>query len=117
MQDNRREHPRFNTALSVEVFTSKGVLAAEGNNLSQGGLGITLDSPLDIESEVGLSMFLIEDGIEDEQTAPLNIKGVVCWSTEAQPSGHQAGMRFISMTALDLEKIQFFLHRLNNNNT
>lgn len=113
MQENRREHPRFDTALSVEVYTSKGVIGADGNNLSQGGLGIILNQQLALESEVGLSMFLVEDGIEDERTAPLNIKGVVCWCTEAEPSGYQAGMRFLSMTPLDLERIQIFLRRLN----
>jgi hypothetical protein len=111
--DNRRIHQRFDTSLSVEIYTGRGVIPAHANNLSQGGLGITLDVPLPVQAQVGLSMFLVEEGIEDERTAPLNVVGQVCWCNQEPSSGRfQAGIRFAQIQAAEVERLGLFLARL-----
>ncbi len=110
--ENRRTHPRFHTALSVEVFTGKDVIPAQAQNLSLGGVGIAVDSPLQEQAQVGLSMFLVEDGIEDERTDALNVRGQVIWCTPSDTAGFLAGIRFAPLQAAELQKIQHFLVRL-----
>jgi hypothetical protein len=109
--DNRRQHPRFAISLSVEIFTGQDAVPAVAKNLSQGGLGVVLGGPLTQGAQVGLSLFLCEDGIEDERTAPANMRGEVCWCTPA-PGGFAAGLRFLQPQPEHLTQIQAFLQRL-----
>jgi hypothetical protein len=109
---NRRVHPRFDTSLSVEIYTDKDVIPAQAINLSQGGLGIALDVPLPAQMQVGLSMFLLEEGIEDERTAPLNVRGQICWCTEAEGNTFNAGIRFAPLQPAETQRIELFLRRL-----
>jgi hypothetical protein len=109
--ENRRAHPRFETSLSVEVYTGGDVIAAVVKNLSQGGLGIAVQQPLPAQAQVGLSMFLTEEGIEDERTDPLNVRGQIIWCT-AEGHGFLCGVRFFPLQPKELERIELFLRRL-----
>jgi hypothetical protein len=111
---NRRAHPRFDTSLSLEIYTGNDVIPAEAKNLSQGGVGIFLATPLPVKAPVGLSMFLVEEGIEDERTAPLNLQGEVMWCTTGEQGGFLAGVRFVTLQPQDLQRLQHFLQRLYN---
>lgn len=110
--ENTRQHPRHDISVSVEVFHQDQLLLADGNNLSQGGIGITLDVPLPEKVIIGLSMFLTEDDIEEEKTEPLNVHAQIIWCTEQQPSGFVAGLRFVDLDAAQSQKLKLFLWRL-----
>jgi hypothetical protein len=110
--ENRRVHQRFNTALSVEIFTGSDVIPAQANNLSVGGLGIILEVPLTVQTQLGFSMFLVEEGIEDERTSPLNVQGLVCWCTQGEAGTYQAGIRFAPLGEEEQARVQLFLRRL-----
>jgi len=109
---NRREHPRYEISLSVEVFSEGDALPAVARNLSLGGVGIALAQPLAKGAQVGLSMFLLEDGIEDERSAPINLRADVCWCAAEAPRGYTVGLRFLEPTPAEVERIQSFLRRL-----
>jgi c-di-GMP-binding flagellar brake protein YcgR len=97
----------------VEVYTGKDLILAVAKNLSLGGVGISTQILLPEGSEVGLSMFLVEEGIEDEATAPLNVRGQVVWSGQEDKGGYQAGIRFLPMNPNQQQAISYFLNRLN----
>ena len=112
MDPNRRAHPRFAISLSVDVFTDDDVLPAVAKNLSLGGMGIALRTALAPKTQVGLSLFLVEDGIEDERTKPINVRGQVCWCTPDPQGTFLAGLQFAGLQQADGERIQEFLRRL-----
>lgn len=113
MNQNRRAHPRYQVSLSLEIYTGNDVVYAVAQNLSVGGLGLAGKAPLPEQAQIGVSMFLVEDGIEDETTAPLNIKGQVIWCTPSDAGGYLAGIRFDAITALQRQAIEHYLQRLN----
>jgi len=113
MESNRRAHARFQVSLSIEVFTGNEAVYATAKNLSVGGLGIAAKVPLPEQGMVGISMFLVEDGIEDERTEPLNLKGQVVWCTPSDSGGYLAGLRFTALTPAHTRVIDHFLKRLN----
>lgn len=110
--DNRRAHPRYATSLSVEVYTGSDLVLAVANNLSLGGLGIATQAPLSEKASVGLSMFLVEEGVEDEQTEPINLVGEVIWCAPADAGGYQAGIRFTKLDENHGQAIRHYLQRL-----
>ena len=112
MEPTRRAHPRYATSLSVDVYTADDVLPAIAKNLSLGGIGISLQTAVQPQIQVGLSLFLVEDGIEDERTAPINVRGLLCWCTPDPKGGFLAGLQFSDLQPADAQRIQEFLHRL-----
>jgi len=110
--ENRRAHPRFATSLSVEIYTGEDAVPGIAKNLSLGGVGIATPSPLPAQAQIGISMFLVEDGIEDERTPPVNLRGQVCWCTPADTGGFIAGIRFGQLQPDEAQRIQLFLARL-----
>lgn len=110
--DNRRAYPRFNISLSVEVYTGSDLILAVANNLSLGGLGIATLQPLSEKATVGLSMFLVEDEVEDEKTEPVNLVGEVIWCAPADAGGFQSGIRFTNVEQIHHQAINHFLKRL-----
>lgn len=110
--DNRRAHPRYSTALSVEIYTEQKLILATANNLSVGGLGVISTEVIPDKTGVGLSMFLVEEGIEDETTPPLNLRGKVAWCAPVDAGGFQAGLQFETLTQPQQSAITHFLRRL-----
>ncbi len=110
--DNRREHDRIDTTLALEIFNGEQVVLAVSMNLSVGGVGVNMDSPLPSGRPVELSLFLVEDGIEDERTPPLGMKGEVVWCKNLQGKQYTAGIRFVGMTQEQRHSLEHFLGRL-----
>ncbi len=110
--DERRRHFRYPISLAGEILHDGQEDAAEANNLSLGGVGFVLGTPLMVGSEVDLNMFLLEDGIEAERTPPFSARAVVSWAAENQPSGFKIGMRFLSMEPEMTEQLESFIKRL-----
>jgi len=110
----RREHTRFDTSLSLEIFTGKELLLAVSSNLSSGGVGVSMDSALPNGLSVEMSLFLVEEGIEDERTPPLYLKGKVVWCKGGGEVRYTAGIRFLSNTPEQSKRLNHFLSRLNS---
>jgi c-di-GMP-binding flagellar brake protein YcgR len=110
--DNRRIHQRFVTSLSVEVYTGEDLVLATANNLSVGGLGLICPRQLPEKATVGVSMFLVEDGVEDASSEPINLRGEVIWCAQGDKGEYQAGLRFHDVEPQHQQAIQHFLGRL-----
>jgi len=109
---NRRTFPRYDSGLSIEVHLKTEVFLASAKNLSLGGVGISLSQDLPENTRVTLNMFLIEEGIEDEQTEPLTLVGEVIWSVPAETGGYLSGIRFIDPQPVEVQRLQIILKRL-----
>jgi c-di-GMP-binding flagellar brake protein YcgR len=109
---NRRVHLRFDISLSVEIDHAGNVHMAQARNLSIGGLGIALDTGLPDGADLAMKLLLLEEGIEDEKTAPLELSGKVVWCKADPACGYQAGVRFAPIDPSLQKKLTHFLDRL-----
>ncbi|MCU0662856.1 MAG: PilZ domain-containing protein [Myxococcota bacterium] len=94
----QRRATRFNIELSSELYTKRGVVQANTRNLSSNGLCLDTKEQLDEGGVVGVSLFLTNDGIEDPDREPLNLKARVIWCTEREDQGFSSGARFDELT-------------------
>jgi hypothetical protein len=108
----QRQAARYNVEISAEVYTAEAVLPATTRNLSETGVCFDLSTPLVEDATVGVSLFLVSDGIEDPDAEPLNIKASVVWCTERDDGGASAGMRFVDINENGTTTIQTFLKQL-----
>lgn len=83
--------------MSAEVRTPRSVFTATTRDLSEGGVGISADYPLDEGSEVVLGLFLVMDDVESDMP-PLWVKARVAWSAETDDNRYNAGVRFEVIT-------------------
>lgn len=110
---NRRSTLRFTHSLSLEIFTQNDVLPAMAMNLSSGGVGVHMSRPITAGEVVGMSLFLVEEGIEDETSPTLNLKGKVVWCKEREGgSGFTAGIRFLPLNKDGKHRLRHFLDQL-----
>jgi hypothetical protein len=108
----QRQATRYTVEISAEVYTPTAVLPATTRNLSETGVCFDLASPLPEDATVGVSLFLVSDGIEDPDAEPLNIKASVVWCSEREDGGMSAGMRFVDVNETGTNAIQAFLNQL-----
>jgi len=99
MMDNRRADRRV-SKLSAEVYTRTEVITAGAANLSDDGVCLTLDMELPEDAVVGVSMFPVDDGIEDPDAKPINIPAKVVWCNKRLGPLILAGMRFVDPRSL-----------------
>lgn len=96
MGDERREHERYPTELSVDVKTGENFLFAYITNISEMGIFIRSDDPLPIGTEVSLS-FASPGG-----ETSVKVEGTVVWINPVRPSGDNPnpgmGVRFADLT-------------------
>ena len=90
----RRQHPRIDAKLSAEITIYDEVFTATTRDISEGGVGLDLDRPLDEGQTLSLNLFLVVDEVEDETAAPLKVKGKVAWCAETEDGAWAAGVRF-----------------------
>jgi hypothetical protein len=112
MYENRRSHPRFDIALAAEVNTGYDVVSAQAKNLSMGGVGLAAKVPLQEKALIGVSMFLVEDGIEDATTGTLDVQGQIIWVAQSDSGLYEAGVRFAPLPPNQVRLLQHFLDRL-----
>lgn len=110
--DDRRQHFRYPISLAGEICHEQQELSAEAENLSLGGVGFVTQIPLLVGSAATLTLFLLEDGIEDERSAPFQAEVVVSWCAEDKPSGFKIGFRFQSMDPSMEDQLKRFIQRL-----
>lgn len=109
---NRRLNLRYEIAAAAEIRLDAEEVPAQARNLSRGGVGLTMGRRLPEGAPLGLSLFLVEDGVEDEITPPLELMGEVIWQSAQADGGHEAGMRFAELDAAQSERLERFLSRL-----
>jgi Tfp pilus assembly protein PilZ len=93
----RRQHERVTLRMSAEVRTPRTVFTATTRDLSEGGVGLSAEYPLEEGSEVVLGLFLVLDDVESD-TPPLWVKARVAWATETDDNRFNAGVRFEVIT-------------------
>jgi c-di-GMP-binding flagellar brake protein YcgR len=105
-----RAHPRTKIELSAEVDNFKDRFTAATRDLSLGGAGLDLDRPVKEGAAISVSLFLVVDEIEDEQTKPLTVRAKVAWCAESDEEGRfSAGVRFENLTPPQSEWLERFL--------
>ncbi|MCK9463882.1 MAG: PilZ domain-containing protein [Proteobacteria bacterium] len=107
-----RQAARYSVEVAAEVYTPGAVLSAKTRNLSETGVCFDLSTPLEEDATVGVSLFLVSDGIEDPDAEPLNVKASVVWCSEREDGGTSAGMRFIDVDDRGTQVISHFLSQL-----
>ena len=90
-----RRSDRRESSLSAEVYTRNDVIAASADNVSDCGVCLKLDARLPEDELVGVSMFPVDDGIEDPDAEPVNVPAKVVWCGEREDTELFAGMRFV----------------------
>jgi hypothetical protein len=108
----QRHAARYSVEVAAEVYTPGAVLPAKTRNLSETGVCFDLDAPLAEDATVGVSLFLVSDGIEDPDAEPLNVKASVVWCSDREDGGASAGMRFVDVDARCSQVITHFLSQL-----
>lgn len=112
MGTEQRRATRYDVEVSAEVYTTEAVLPAATRNLSETGVCFDVSQELPEDSMVGVSLFLVSDGIEDPDAEPLNIKAKVAWCSEREDTGFSAGMRFDDLDEKGEATIKNFLSQL-----
>ncbi len=118
MGDERREHERFPTELSVDVKTGENFLFAYITNISEMGIFVRSDDPLPIGTEVSLS-FTGPDGARN-----VKVDGTVVWINPVRPTGDNPnpgmGVRFAGLTPelrerlVEIVRAVAYLHEQND---
>jgi len=112
MTIEQRRATRYDVEVSAEVYTTEAVLPASTRNLSETGVCFDVDQELQEDGTVGVSLFLVSDGIEDPDAEPLNIRAKVIWCSEREDTGFSAGMRFEELDDKGASVIKDFLSQL-----
>src|SRR4051794_17368281 len=78
-----RAFPRFEVRLAAEItLPSRRVITAVTRDLSLGGAAIESAHPIHEDIEVGVALFVVEDGVEDATEVPLRLGATVMWAQE-----------------------------------
>ncbi len=92
-----------------------GAVPAAIQNMSITGMGFYLEVPVQDQSEISLSLYLLEDGIEDPNTPPLALSGQVMWCEGASGGrGYLAGVRLAPLGHEKLAALESFFERINS---
>jgi len=110
--DDRRQHPRIDTRLSVILYQGEQILAARANNVSLGGLGVTLEQQVQAGEPVTLSFYLVKDGEVEETAQRLSIEGKVAWATPLKQGKFDVGVAFGDVAEEARNRLETFLQRL-----
>jgi len=92
--DNRKGK-RWEASLSAEVYTRSAVIPAGAKNLSEDGVCLAVAAELPEDEMVGVSMFKVDDGIEDPDAEPINLPARVVWTRRNDGTRVRTGIRFV----------------------
>jgi uncharacterized protein (TIGR02266 family) len=94
--NEKRKHPRISKKVKSEVRSTEGMTFSSSRDLSYGGIFISTPEPVNIGSEIQLSII----GPDEEN---IEIKGIVRWLTEGEGKEKQSGMG-IEFTDINLNQ-------------
>jgi len=103
--ENRRRYPRYGTELEARLYTADLNLSVRLVDLSEKGIGIISEKPMDIGSKVSLSLFPI---IENP------IIGIAVWSVEIEKDQEYYYRIGIETESLALKKLKVFGFPINS---
>ncbi len=105
LEEEKREHPRFDVNWPVSIETAYETIAAEVKNISLGGAFICCKKPLQLRKVFRMTMI----GPENE---PLMVSAQVAWSNANMPEdkviNRGMGVRFINMSERHLQLVKQF---------
>ncbi|MFH0974463.1 MAG: PilZ domain-containing protein [Spirochaetota bacterium] len=98
--NEKRKHPRVSKKIKSEVHSSDGMTFSSSKDLSYGGIFISTPEPVNIGSEIQLSVI----GPDEEN---IEIKGIVRWLSEGDGKNSPSGMgiEFIDINLNEKTKI------------
>ena len=112
MSIDLRQHPRFRVEVAAELTLGHHTVAAATQNVSEGGVGLSLSRPLEDGAVFQLTLFLTQDGIEDPDEEPFEAQATVAWTAPSDDGNHMAGVRFGPLTPAQRQQLQRFLAAL-----
>ena len=112
MSTNKRAHRRYAVEVAAEVELRGETVVASTENLSQGGVALTLDREVPEGASLSVTLFLTQDGIEDPDEEPFEAKASVVWCAERDDGGYAAGVRFSGVSAMQEKQLERFLAAL-----
>jgi c-di-GMP-binding flagellar brake protein YcgR len=110
--DNRRQYPRYNIAIAAEVETTRGTLAGETRDVSEGGVAVILHEALPEQTTIDVMLLLTQDGVEDPHEDPFESKASVMWAAPTEDGQAMMGLRFTQVKPDQLKRLQRFLGML-----
>ncbi len=112
MTADHRQHPRYAVEVAAEVNIGPRTIVAATQNISEGGVGLLLDLPLEEGARLALTLFLTQDGIEDPDEEPLEANATVAWTAPQDGGVHAAGVRFDAVSGAQRTHLMRFLTAL-----
>lgn len=112
MTADHRQHRRYPVELAAEVTLGARTLVASTQNVSEGGVALVLDEPLEEGAQFALTLFLTQDGIEDPDEEPFEARAAVAWSAPQDGGMHVAGVRFEGISGAQRAQLARFLAAL-----
>lgn len=93
----------------AEVTLGAEVLPASTDNLSLGGAALVLDRAMPDGTTMTVSLFLTQDGIEDPNETPIEVRATAVWSLPRDDDRHVTGIQFGSLDAGQRAQLERFL--------
>ena len=112
MPVNQRKHPRYPVEVAAEIEIGANVLVAATQNMSNGGVALVIDRALEEGTQVGLTLFLTQDGIEDPDEEPFVSKATIVWTAEREKGSFVCGANFAGLSAGQTKQLSRFLEKL-----
>ncbi len=112
MSIEHRRDRRYSVELAAEIDVRGEVLMAATSNVSVGGVALVIDRQLPEGGVVALTLFLTQDGIEDPDEQPFEVRAKVQWATEQDAGGWIAGVRFEKVSDTQRAHLERFLGKL-----
>ncbi len=109
MSTEHRKHRRFDVALAGELTVGGEPVAVSTSNLSAGGVGVLYELELQDGSEVDVTLFLTQDGIEDPDVEPFETTGVVRWVAPRDDGLFLVGLQFKGLADSQQQQLEHFL--------
>jgi len=110
----RRKHPRFSVDLPVEYWHINNCKSRPSHteNVSEGGLLLHLSEPIEIDQNLRLNLFIHSGPDLDSLEAVVQL----VWKDihVGKDGVYRAGVKFIDISAEDMDKLKNFLNGLIN---
>ncbi len=99
---------RLPVRMSAEVSGHGFLLTSTTENLSRGGVCLSLDRPVVENSLVRVILFLVEDEVESAGARDLEVAARVRWTAETE-LGHRVGLEFEALAPAQVATIDRIL--------
>jgi c-di-GMP-binding flagellar brake protein YcgR len=109
MTESTRRDPRYPVEVAAEVTAGGKTFATATQNISEGGVALLLDDPLEEGASLRVTLLLTQDGIEDPEEEAFDAKATVAWATPREGGGHTAGVRFSAISPKQRDHLRRFL--------